>query len=89
MSSIHFAEGVHFKENYHSTITFQYSMDEGGPSFLGGEGVHLFPGGWWSNCIFLYRPIDLVILQGVRSGLPAPSTAAARGIVNLVRPHIA
>ena len=29
-SSIHFAEGVHFKENHYSTITFQYFMEEGG-----------------------------------------------------------
>ena len=41
-SLIHFAEGVHFKENYHSTITFQYSIEEYGPTFRGGRGGPAF-----------------------------------------------
>ena len=31
-----------FKENYHLTITFRYSMEKDGPTF---PGVQLFPGG--------------------------------------------
>ena len=62
-------------------------MEEVGPTFLGDGGL-TFPRGWGSNCIFPYRPIELVILQGMGSGPPAPSSGAARGIVNWVYPHI-
>ena len=55
-------------------------MEEAGPAFGGGGG---------SNCIFLlYIPIELVILQGMGSGPPAPSSGVALGIINWVRPHI-
>ena len=62
-------------------------MEVPGPTFLGGGGP-TFPRGWGSNCIFLYRPIVVVIVQEIGSGPPAPSSGAAHGIVNWVRPHI-
>ena len=67
------------KENYHSTITFRYSMEKDGPTFPGGP---IFPRGRRSNCIFLYKPIEFVIFQG------AGSSGSVRGIVNWICPHI-
>ena len=60
-SSIYFAEGVHFKENYHSTITFQYSMEEGGTTF---QGWSNFSQGVGSKCIFLYKPTEIKFYRG-------------------------
>ena len=58
------------KENYHKTVTFQYSMEKDGPTFLGGSN---FSQGEGSNCIFLYKPIEFVISRGLGSGpLPPP-----------------
>ena len=59
-------------------------MEEDGPTFLGGPTISRR---WGSNYIFLYRPIELVILLGMGSGPPAPFSGAARGNVKGVRPY--
>ena len=74
-----------FKDNYHLTVTFRYSMEKDGPTFPGGP---TFPRRRGSNCIFLYKPIEFVIFQGAGVRIPAPPSGSARGIVNWVHPHI-
>ena len=59
-------------------------MKKDGPTFPGGR---TFPRGRGSNCIFQYKPIELVIFQGAGVRTPAPASASARGIVNWIRPH--
>ena len=86
-SSIHFEEGIYLQNNnYHSTKLSNIPWNRAVQHFQGGGPT--FHRGWGSNCISLYTPKVLVILQGVGSGPPATTSGAAHGIVNWVRPHI-
>ena len=60
-------------------------MEKGALTFPGGS---TFPRWRGSNCIFLYKPIELVIFQGAGVLTPATSSGSARGIVNWARRHL-
>ena len=65
-----------------SKKTFRYSMEKDGSTFPGGL---TFSRGRGSNCIFLYKPIEFVIFQGLGSGpLPPlnPRVASLTGFVH-------
>ena len=60
-------------------------MEKDALTFPGGQ---TFPRWRGSNCIFLYKPIEFVILQGAGVRTPSPSSGSENGIVIWVRPHI-
>ena len=54
-----------------------------------GEGrSNISRGPTFPRCIFLYKPIELVIFQVAGVRIPATFSGSARGIVNWVRLHI-
>ena len=58
-----------FKEYYHCTLFFQYSREEGDPTFS--RGINFFRGRG-SNCLILHKSIELVITRGSGPSAPPP-----------------